>query len=62
MTTAFWNNPIVHAIVAIVLFALPLVISSGGSWQSLTLGGVLMIIYKALQNKNANLTLGGRPL
>ncbi len=62
MNNSFFNNPIVHSIVNIILFALPFVISHGGSWQQMTVGGILMAIYKALQNKYQGLTVGGRPL
>ena len=59
MNNAFFNNPIVKGIIAVVLFALPLIISQGGSWQQLTIGGVLVAIYKAIQNTQSNLTIAG---
>jgi len=59
MNNAFFNNPIVKGIISVILFALPLIIAQGGSWQALTLGGILTAIYKALQNKQSGLTLGG---
>lgn len=59
MNNAFFNNPIVKGIVGVILFALPLIISQGGSWQALTLGGVLTAIYGALKNTQSNLTIGG---
>ena len=60
MTNSFLNNPIVHGIVSVVLFTLPLIIASGGSWQSLTLGGILVAVYTALKNKAQGLTLAGK--
>lgn len=60
MTSAFFNNPITHGVVSIILFALPLIIMSGGSWQSLTLGGLLAAAYQALKNKANNLTVAGK--
>ncbi len=60
MNNAFFNNPIVHGIITIILFVIPVVISTGGSWQSLTLGGVLAGLYKVLQNKSQGLAgMGG---
>ena len=59
MNNAFWSNPIVHAVITVVLMVLPVVIAQNGSWQQITLGGVLVAVYKALQNKSAGLTLGG---
>lgn len=59
MNNAFWNNPVVHGVVTVILFVLPTVISTGGSWQQVTLGGVLVAIYKILQNKASGLTVGG---
>jgi hypothetical protein len=59
MNNAFFNNPIVKGIIAVILFALPLIITQGGSWQALTLGGVLTALYKAIQNTQSNLTVAG---
>lgn len=59
MNNPFFNNPIVHGIIQVVLFVLPIVIAQGGSWQALTIGGVLTAVYQALKNKSSGLTLGG---
>lgn len=50
MNNAFWNNPIVHGILTVVLMVIPTVIAAGGSWQSLTIGGLLVAAYQALKN------------
>ena len=59
MNNAFFNNPIVKGILAVIAFALPLIISAPGSWQQLTIGGVLMAIYKLIQNTQSGLTISG---
>lgn len=60
-TNNFFNNPVVHGVVSALLFAIPLVIAAGGSWQNLTLGGILAGLYQILKNKSAGLTAGGSP-
>lgn len=59
MSNSFWNNPIVHVIVNAVLLLGPSIIDHGGSWMTLTLGGLLAMGLKVLQNKSQGLTLGG---
>jgi hypothetical protein len=59
MNNAFWDNPIVHAVVTVFLFLIPVVIAQGGSWQQVTLGTVLVALYKVVKNKSSGLTVGG---
>ena len=49
----FLKNPIVHGIAMTILFIIPTVIASGGSWQSLTLGGILAAVYRWGENNIA---------
>lgn len=39
---------IIHAVVALVLFAIPVVLQIKGGWQDITIGGLLNLIYLAL--------------
>ena len=57
--STFLKNPIVHGVVTVALFLLPMLISSAGSWKDMTLGGILVAIYKALENYNSGLTVAG---
>ena len=59
MNNAFWNNPIVHGVITVILFILPVIIAQGGSWQALTLGGILTAAYQALKNNQNGLTVAG---
>jgi hypothetical protein len=42
------KNPIVHGVVSVVLFAIPLVLSSNNPALTLTVGGILNAVYHAL--------------
>jgi len=59
MNNAFFKNPAVKGIITVVLFIIPTVIAAGGSWQTLTLGGLLTAIYQALENTQNGLTVAG---
>ena len=37
---AFFANPIVHAVVVALVFVLTYVVTSGGAWESVTLGSI----------------------
>jgi hypothetical protein len=59
MNNAFFKNPIVAGIITVILFVLPSLIAAGGTWQSLTIGGILTALYKALENTQSGLTVAG---
>jgi hypothetical protein len=37
---AFFANPVVHTVVVAFVFVLTYVITSGGAWESITLGSI----------------------
>jgi hypothetical protein len=39
------KNKIIHAIAAFILFVAPFALSIHGTWQDLTLGGILNLLY-----------------
>lgn len=39
-----------HAVAAVIAFTVPIALMGGGSWQSLTLGGVLTFVYHWAQS------------
>lgn len=53
------KNAIVHGIVGAVLMVAAFLISKGGDWQTLTLGGLANIAYHWLLNWYNNTTITG---
>ena len=43
-TNSVWKS-LLHGVIALVLFAIPAVLAIHGSWQDLTIGGILNLIY-----------------
>ena len=51
MQTSFWTNPIVHAVVVVVVLLGGWAVSSGGEWQTITLGAIATGIISFLHGK-----------
>jgi hypothetical protein len=45
------NNKIIHLIVSVICFAIPLVLTIHGTWQDITVGAVLNAIYLYVSQK-----------
>lgn len=39
------KKSVIHGIMGIVLFGIPILLNMGGAWKELTIGGVLTLLY-----------------